>query len=409
MCSDDPDGNLSYGILSKMLIDRLNPIEETQNRKVLKHKKYDIHYCSLQYQMGNPLNMVNYIKYPSHNVGERDPSFLPAMLGKVRPDIFWCNFDIQHYLNIKKYIPDHLMWIGWCPWDNHDLNQVPRAAEAFDKVDIRVAISKFGYEWLNQNGVRMDDYIYNIVDTDNFYPLEKDCPEIQEFRKRNPWYKEDTKILLFVGRPNWRKRMMHILSIAKELKQRGHTNLKIFLHSNFDDPAKTFDPRELIDALDIGDMIIQSQFFWDMGLPKGDLRIMYNIADLYIAPHGGEGFGMPIGEAMACGTPFIATDICTTREFAGENFERGIPAPFHYPMDGQNIRPDRGVARPYPNINEFCDSIESILYDDNRLKSMGMNGVKWVRENCSPDVVAKKWKDVFDTFDIPVGHYEGFE
>ena len=41
MCSDDPDTILSYGILSKMLIDRW-------------YKYYDIHYCSLQYQMGKP-------------------------------------------------------------------------------------------------------------------------------------------------------------------------------------------------------------------------------------------------------------------------------------------------------------------------------------------------------------------
>ena len=396
MCADDPDSNLSYGILSRMLIDEI-------------HQDYDIHYLSLQYPMGKPINMGKYTKYPAHNQGERNPTFLLTLFKNLNPDIFWTNFDIQHYINVDKFVPPGTSWIGWVPWDNHDTDQVPRAQQAFRKVDTRIAISKFGYEFLNSNGVRIDDWIYNCINTNVFKPLKEDDPRLLKFKELNPWLTEDIKILLFVGRPNWRKRIMHMLGIMKELVDRGNKNFRLFLHSNLDDPARTVDIRELIDAFGLKDYIIASQFYWDMGIPEEDLQILYNIADLYLAPHGGEGFGMPIVEAMACGTPFVASDITTTREFAGENNERGVPLPVHYPLDeNRRIRKDRGVSRPYPNIKESADIIEQLLMDEKRLKRMGQNGIKWAHENCSPQVIAEKWRKVFDIYDVKYARVIGY-
>lgn len=402
MCSDDPDTILSYGILSKMLIDKWHPY-------------YNIDYCSLQYQMGKPQEVRDekgkliYTKYPAHNAGERNPTFLPEVINTCKPELLWTNFDLQHYHNLKQYIPRGLTWIGWVPWDNHDNTQIERANDAFQNVNVRIAISKFGYQFLNQHGCRIDDYIYNIVDTENYYPIEKDDKDILDWKNKNK-VGENTKLLLFVGRPNWRKRIPHMLRIVQELKIRGHDDFKLIFHSNMDDPARTCNIPELIHALGIGNNVIPSQFHFDAGIDKKDLRVLFNAADIYLAPHGGEGFGMPIGEAMACGTPFIASDICTTREFAGENKERGIPGPVVYPVDpsGRPI-PDGGIMRPWPEVEKFADLIEQLWNDENRLKKMGENGAKWVKAECSPQVVADKWRNVLDTFDIKYGLVNGYE
>lgn len=399
MCADDPHANLSYGILSDMLIPHW-------------YKHYILDYCSLQYQMGKPIPIrdengkIMYVKYPAHNQGERNPTFLPQIFNNTKPDYFWTNFDIQHYNNAKKYVPSHPLWIGWIPWDNHDATQIPRAEKAFERIDVKVGISKFGYDFLNENGLEMDNWIYNCIDTDAYTPLKKDDPKIQQFKRNNPWYKENTKILLFVGRPNWRKRIIHMFKIIEELYKRGNDDFMFFFHSNMDDPAAAgVNIRELIDASAINKKVIRSNFSWDIGISKEELNIVYNMADLYIAPHAGEGFCMPIVEAMASGTPFIASNICTTPEFAGENNERGFGAPVEVPRehDGRP-RLDKGVVRPHPKINEFCDIIEQVWNDKQRLKKMGENGVKWARENCSITSVAKKWRKVFDKYDINMGH-----
>jgi len=402
MCSDDPDTILSYGILSSMLIDKW-------------YKYYNISYCSLQYQMGKPQEkrtdkgQLMYTKYPAHNQGERNPTFLPQIINETKPALLWSNFDLQHYGNLKQYVKPGLTWIGWIPWDNHDPAQIPRANDAFANVNVRVAISKFGHDFLNQNGCKVDDYIYNIVDTENYYPLEEDDKDVADWRKKNGCT-ENTKLLLFVGRPNWRKRVPHLLRIVQELKLRGNDDFKLIFHSNMNDPARTVNIPELIHALGIENYIIPSQFNWDAGIAKKDLRVLYNAADLYVAPHGGEGFGMPIGESMACGTPFIASDICTTREFAGENKERGLAAPVHYPMDHTG-RPylDGGIARPWPVIEEFADLIEQAWHDKPRLKKMGENGAEWTKKECSPQIVADRWRGLLDTFDIKFGMVEDYE
>src|SRR5262249_36775203 len=45
--------------------------------------------------------------------------------------------------------------------------------------------------------------------------------------------------------------------------------------------------------------------------------LVYNAADLLVYPSSYEGFGMPVLEGMACGTPVIALNNTAFPEFAG--------------------------------------------------------------------------------------------
>ena len=57
-----------------------------------------------------------------------------------------------------------------------------------------------------------------------------------------------------------------------------------------------------------------------IGLPylsHAEVALAYNAAALFVYPSSYEGFGMPVLEAMACGTPVIALDNTAFPEFAG--------------------------------------------------------------------------------------------
>jgi glycosyltransferase involved in cell wall biosynthesis len=53
-------------------------------------------------------------------------------------------------------------------------------------------------------------------------------------------------------------------------------------------------------------------------IPSEDLPIWYNCAEVFIYPSVFEGFGLPVLEAMACGTPVIISDASSLPEVAGE-------------------------------------------------------------------------------------------
>lgn len=53
-------------------------------------------------------------------------------------------------------------------------------------------------------------------------------------------------------------------------------------------------------------------------VPDEDLPALYSAADLFVFPSLYEGFGLPVLEALACGTPVVASNASSLPEVAGE-------------------------------------------------------------------------------------------
>ena len=63
-------------------------------------------------------------------------------------------------------------------------------------------------------------------------------------------------------------------------------------------------------------------------VPKEDLPVFYSMAEIFIYPSKYEGFGLPILEAMACGTPIITSNISSLPEVGGTAAEYFSPDSF---------------------------------------------------------------------------------
>jgi glycosyltransferase involved in cell wall biosynthesis len=61
---------------------------------------------------------------------------------------------------------------------------------------------------------------------------------------------------------------------------------------------------------------------------RADLPAVYNLADVFCYPSMYEGFGLPVLEAMACGTPVVTSRISSLPEIVGEAGEMVTPDDF---------------------------------------------------------------------------------
>lgn len=92
-------------------------------------------------------------------------------------------------------------------------------------------------------------------------------------------------------------------------------------------------------------------------VPDAELPLWYNAATLLVFASVYEGFGMPVVEAMACGTPVIAADTSSIPEAAGN------AAILFDPRD-----PD-----------ELADRMAAVLYDANLAATMQEQGLRHAR------------------------------
>lgn len=89
-----------------------------------------------------------------------------------------------------------------------------------------------------------------------------------------------------------------------------------------------------------------------------DLVKIYNLASIYIHPSLSEGFGLPVLEAMASGTPIVASKTQTITEIAGKSAVYADP----------------------DNPDDFADKIKLIIDDDKLRDNLTKKGLENVKE-----------------------------
>ena len=147
---------------------------------------------------------------------------------------------------------------------------------------------------------------YEAVDSEHFRPQE--VP--QSFRV---CYRLEQGIrnILYVGSEDPRKNLPTLIRALAEVKQRvGEVRLLKVGASQFSRE------RQRLSTL-IAEAGLEHDVRFFERVPEEDLPLFYSAADVLVLPSLYEGFGLPVLEAMACGTPVVCSRETSLPEVAG--------------------------------------------------------------------------------------------
>jgi glycosyltransferase involved in cell wall biosynthesis len=151
------------------------------------------------------------------------------------------------------------------------------------------------------------DVTYLGVDTTRFQPAI--VPDAFRARSNLP---VDHRYVLYVGSEDPRKNLPVLLR-AVALARRDLPDL-ILLKVG----ASAFTDQRARHVQLCWDLGITSAVRWIEEVPEADLPLFYNVADVFVFPSRYEGFGFPVLEALACGTPVVASHAGSIPELAGD-------------------------------------------------------------------------------------------
>jgi glycosyltransferase involved in cell wall biosynthesis len=199
----------------------------------------------------------------------------------------------------------------------------------------------------------------NGVDTQRFKPVE-DCSKVRE-----GIYGNSKHLVLFVGNLIPRKGLHFLIEAAKQvIKENKETKFVVVGEG----PLKN----HLIGyTKELG---VANSFIFLQNVDDATLPAIYNCADILASPSIQEGQGITLLEAQATAKPVVAFNVTAINEVV-KHKETGLL-----------IKPDS---------SELADSILNLLSNKTLREKMGRSGRKFVSENFSLDICAKKMLQVY--------------
>jgi len=142
--------------------------------------------------------------------------------------------------------------------------------------------------------------------------------EAASARRVQEGYQLPERFILAVSTIEPRKNLIVLLEAYQALRQR-QPDIQLVMAGKRGWHSEPFFER--LQALGLTDKVRLLGF-----VPDGDLPALYSLAEIFAFPSLYEGFGLPVLEAMACGTPVICSNTSSLPEVAGEAALQIAPA-----------------------------------------------------------------------------------
>jgi mannosylfructose-phosphate synthase len=206
------------------------------------------------------------------------------------------------------------------------------------------------------------------VDTGRFRPLEQDEDDKE--------LDVPERFIFSLSRIDSNKGIDYLIRAFAHAKEKADTRLVIGGGSknpkDHEVEVKN-DLERLVAELDLGEGVRFTGY-----IPDELLEVYYRKARVFVLPSKYEPFGMTVLEAMACGTPVVATGL------------GGLRHVLHDDKDSLLVDPS--------DTDEFAAAISRMLSDRSVASRLAKNGLKLVREQYSWDSIAKRTLSFYERY-----------
>ncbi len=279
--------------------------------------------------------------------------------------------------------PNTTAQFKWCPWLPVDHDPLPVQSKiALQSAWQPICYSHYGVEKLKEAG--LDPlYVPHGIDLDIFKPGDRDAA-----RQRLGLADCDYLAVMVAankGQPSRKSFPEVFVAWSKFIKEHPKAMLYVHCHTGTEMAGLDMEGHAKLAGIPQCNLRFADQYRLIMGYPNAFLATLYQAANVLVSPSYGEGFGLPIVEAQACGCPVIVNDCTSMPElcFAGW---KTTNSPFATPLLAYQFRPD------ISSIYECLEQSYAVMNSDAR-KRKAINGAA----NYGADVVCEKyWKPVLE-------------
>ena len=235
--------------------------------------------------------------------------------------------------------------------------------------------SSFNVKTFTDSGVTKPIHVIPLGVDPNFYH-----PEVRSIKKH--------RLYTFLSVFEWGERKApELLLKAYTEAFRHNKDVLLLCKVNNHDPGLNVGARlnELGLPAD-GPRII---FLYNQDIPECEMPMLYKSADCFVLPSRGEGWGMPILEAMACGLPVIATNWSAQTDFYNDKV--GYPVDVEKLIDAKAKCPYyEGYQWAEPSFEHLIHQMRYVYENRDEAKAMGLRASKEALTNWTWDQATDK-------------------
>ncbi len=243
--------------------------------------------------------------------------------------------------------PGVIRQMNVCSWVPVDHQPAPPMVRTYfqESGAIPIAMSRFGQEQLADFDPL---YVPHGIETKVY------CPKDRAEAREQTGMPKDAFVVGMVaankGNPS-RKCFAEAFQAFAELHKK-HSDAALYVHSELTGKYDGVNLRNLMDATGVPRSAVYFADQYRVQLNpwnSGQMASIYSMMDVLLAASAGEGFGIPVLEANACGVPAIVTDFSAQPEVNGAGWSVGYSDVYTPQMSWQ----------AKPNVGEMVEALEA--------------------------------------------------